>query len=295
MNQAAKRKKTEEPISRFWNKISLVADVAAVIRNEPPGKETFARVLKMIQEIVAFESATLYLYDKKRKRLDEMVSLGERVEPIDFVQFEVGSGITAWAARQKKPVLLSNIRNLDRPPEKTRSSFLSIPLLVAEELIGAVNFAHTLPDFFRDKDLKLLTIVGDQIAISIERLIYQAELEAKNQALQKAHEELMESQRHIINHEKLSAVKELARSVNHEINNPLAVIVGQTQCLALIRDQLAPDLIERLECIENEAMKIAEINRRLLQIEDLVSESYLDDLDGVRMLNLHKSTSGVKG
>ncbi len=127
------------------------------MRLEPPVKETFEKVLKIIQTVLPFESATLYLHNKRKQDLEEIASLGEKIEPINFVQFEAGSGITAWAAQQKKPVLISHLKNKDRPPEEAKKSFLAVPLLVEDKLIGVVTFAHSQSDFFREKDQRLLT------------------------------------------------------------------------------------------------------------------------------------------
>lgn len=264
------------------------------MRKEPPVKATFYKVMEMIQAVVPFDSATLFLYNKKKKKLEEIVALGDKIEPLDFVEFDAGSGLSAWVAGQGKPVLLSNLKNQDRPPEQARSSFLVIPLMVEDNPIGVVNFAHNQAGFFRDRDLKLLAIVGDQIAVSIERLVYQRELERKNQILVKAQKELKAAQKNLINDEKLGAVRELAVSINHEINNPLSVIVGNIQCLLYTNKDLGNAVIDRLKKIENESMRIAEINRRLLQIDDLVSETYIKSDKKIKMINLHKSSAGAQ-
>jgi len=283
----------DDPISRFWAKISLVAEIAAVLRKNPPVKSTFQDVLETIQKIIPFESATLHLFDGKKEKLMEMVTLGEKVELIDFVQFDIGSGISAWAACHKKPILLSHLKNQDRPPESARKSLLIIPLHVEDRLIGVINFAHSKEGFFRENDLKLLQIVGDQIAISIERLMYQKELKKKNKALMKAQKELKTAQKYLIANEKLAVVRELAISINHEINNPLSVIIGNIQFLRYTNRDIDKGIAERLEKIENECLKIAELNRRLLKIEDLVSDTYINNGRKIMMIDLQKSSAGV--
>ena len=284
---------TDDPVSRFWSKIGLVAEIADILRKKPLVKSTFHEVLETIQKIVPFESATLHLFDAKKEKLVEMVSLGEKVELIDFVQFDVGSGISAWAACNKKPVLLTHLKNQDRPPESSRRSLLIIPLHVEDKLIGVINFGHQAEGFFRDNDLKLLQIVGDQIAISIERLMYQKELEKKNKALLKAQKELKDAQKFQIAEEKLNAVQELAVSINHKINNPLSVIVGYVQYLRITNSNLDREIADRLEKIETECLKIADLNQSLLKIEDLVSETYINHGKKIMMIDLKKSSAGV--
>ncbi|SYZ74248.1 hypothetical protein TRIP_C60518 [Candidatus Zixiibacteriota bacterium] len=288
-----KNDRNEEPVSRFWTKINLVNEIAAVLRKDPPVRTTFLRILEIIQSVIPFESSTLYLFNKKKKELEEIVTLGPKIDPIDFVQFDAGSGLNAWAAQQKKPILLSNLRNQDRPPEEAKSSLLIIPLLVEDKIIGTISYAHSQAAFFQEKDQKLLLVVGDQLAVSIERLLYQRELENKNQALLKIQKELKAVQKSRIDSEKLEAVRQLAVSINHEINNPLSVIVGNIQYLLFIEKNLDEKVAARLKKVEEESLKIAEINRRLLKIEDLVSETYIGNGNKIKMINLQKSTAGV--
>jgi len=290
---ANKKGKIEDSAHRFWNKINLVARVALLMRKEPPGKAAFRKLLELIQEVIPFDSATLYLYDKRKKRLDEVVSLGDKVEPIDFVRFDFGTGMSAWAAQQKKPILLSHIKNKDRPPELARSSFLFIPLMVEEKLIGVIDFAHSQTDFFMEKDLQLLSIVGDQIAVSIERMIYQKQLERKEQELRKIQNELKGVPANDPVENKLERAGRLAVSINHEINNPLSVIIGNIQCLLYLDKDLEPGTVERLRRIESESLKIAEINRRLLQIEELAAESSDSKDKNSNIINYQKSPAGV--
>ncbi len=289
----ANSKKMEDPVSRFWPKIALISEIAAVLRKGPPAKSVFQEVLETIQRIIPFDSATLYIFDSKKEKLVEMVTLGERVELIEFVQFDVGAGISAWAASNKKPILFSHLKNQDRPPESARRSCLIIPLHIEDKLIGVANFAHCTEGFFRENDLKLLQIVGDQIAISVERLMYQKELERKNSALQKVQKELKTAQKYLIANEKLAVVRELAISINHEINNPLSVIIGNIQFLRYTDKNIDPALAVRLEKIESECLKIAEVNRRLIKIDDLVSETYINNGAKIMMIDLQKSSAGV--
>lgn len=288
-----KNNSDDKPVSRFWKKINLVADITSDIADNPPSKDVLLKALKRIQDVVAFTSASISFYDADKRGLKEEITVGEKVEPIDFIQFDLGAGFSAWAARQKKPLLLSDIKNLDRPPEKAIGSFLVIPLMVETELIGVISFAHSQTGFFREEDVKLLTILSGQIAVSRDRSLFASRLEEKNQALIKAQKQLRRAQERLVNDERLTAVRELSVSINHEINNPLSVIIGNIQCLLVIEKDLNEEVIKRLKRVEAEAMKIAEINRRLIKIDELVSETYISNGNKIKMINIEKSSTGA--
>lgn len=285
-------KTSEEAASRFWIKINLVAEIAEWIGSNPPDIETFRVTLKKIHEVVPFEHATFYLYDEENKELRDMVTIGEKVEPLDFIPFDIGFGFSAWAAKQNQPVYLANLKSTDRPDEKQIGSFLVLPLRAQDRLIGVISIGCRRQNGFRDQDIKLLKILAGQIAVSADRIIYQRRLEEKHEALNKTKKQLLLAQKRLISDERLSAVRELSVSINHEINNPLSVIIGNIQCLLFIEKNLSESTVSRLKCMEHESLRIAEINRRLLKIDELVSETYINTGEKIRMINIEKSSTG---
>jgi transcriptional regulator with GAF, ATPase, and Fis domain len=279
---------TEEPISRFWSKIGLIANIARVLREKPAGKKTLVEVLEMILRVIGFESATLYLLNKKDGALDEVASCGRPVNLIDFLHFGRGFGLAGWVAKQERPVL---IRGRDPERDSVREhhdSVFVLPLMVRNELVGVLCFSHHDPDGFDENRRKVLEIAADQVAVSIECIIYQRELELRNQSLMEAQQKLKEAQDKLIAQEKLKAVIELAASVNHEVNNPLSAIIGNAQMIELETSDMPPEIVSRIGAIVDGARRISLITHKLLKIDKLVSESYLGN-DTATMLNIHES------
>jgi len=285
------RKSRKDPAeqTRFWEKISLMAEISSRCRAAAVSREAYIEVLALIQNIVPFDAATLYLLDTDGHKLAEKATIGKRVDILDMLHLKKGDGISAVTASIKKAVLLPDrSRKRDFDPECDFVSVLSVPLLVDNEVIGVLNLGCYRPDVLQQKHVKLMTIVADQFAVSIERMNYEEQIRAKNQALEKAHRELQEAQQRLIHTEKLEAISELGASINHEINNPLAVIIGNVQCLRLQASLPDHKSQTRLERIELAALRISEVNRRLLQFESLVLEEYPGS-GGRKMLNLQES------
>ena len=64
---------------------------------------------------------------------------------------------------------------------------------------------------------------------------------------------------------KLSEAAELVARVRHEINNPLAALLGQAQLL--LREDLSEKSRRRAETIESQAKRIEEIVRELRAVQ----------------------------
>jgi PAS domain S-box-containing protein len=83
---------------------------------------------------------------------------------------------------------------------------------------------------------------------------------------------------------RLEAVKETAITVNHEINNPLTTILAIAQVLLMSGVELDAKTRERLETVEREVKRIAEVTQRLQNMDELKSDDYI--VDGPKMIDL---------
>jgi C4-dicarboxylate-specific signal transduction histidine kinase len=108
-----------------------------------------------------------------------------------------------------------------------------------------------------------MMIVADQFAASLERLAHKEKMEVAGRALAKAHRDLREAQRKSVAADELAAAIGLLTSISREINDPLAVIVGNVQCLLAQRSALDQKGLSRLKRIETSALRISEISRKL--------------------------------
>jgi two-component system NtrC family sensor kinase len=98
--------------------------------------------------------------------------------------------------------------------------------------------------------------------------------------------EVKRFQSKLLEAERLAAITETAIGINHEINNPLCAILGNTQLLLMEKDRLDPAVIKRLKVIEKEITRIHEVAERLARISRPVLKEYVG---GKLMLDVERS------
>lgn len=98
--------------------------------------------------------------------------------------------------------------------------------------------------------------------------------------------EVKRFQSKLLEAERLAAITETAIGINHEINNPLCAILGNTQLLLMEKDKLDPAVIKKLKSIEREITRIHEVAGRLARISKPVLKEYVG---GKLMLDVEQS------
>ncbi len=94
----------------------------------------------------------------------------------------------------------------------------------------------------------------------------------------------------LISMERLATVGQMVITVNHEINNPLAIITTSAQAARLLNRDLDEKTVAKLLTIEAQVKRISEVTERLRTMEQIESDDYITD--GPKMINIHTRESG---
>lgn len=87
----------------------------------------------------------------------------------------------------------------------------------------------------------------------------------------------------VLETERLAAICQLGIAVRHEINNPLTTVIGNAELLLDQEEQAGKDVRKRIEVILQNALRIAEIVKRL---EGIKKDKVVEYLQGVKMTDL---------
>jgi signal transduction histidine kinase/DNA-binding response OmpR family regulator len=159
-----------------------------------------------------------------------------------------------------KPLLVNDLSSDPRfshAGDGSIRSALCVPLVVKDEIMGAIQVVNRLGAPFRLNDQALLLSIAASVAAAIENArLYQEVADFAR--------ELERSQAQLIQAEKMAAVGRLAASIAHEINNPLQAIHNSLHLT--LRPTLPEEKKNRyLAMAQEEVERLIDIVRRLLE------------------------------
>ncbi len=254
------RTRKDSPTPQMDEELALLYDISNLVQNSPPCRSTYEDLLKLIGRGIDFRAASLYILSPETGKLEEAASVGRTVDLIGFVKFEMGMGFSAWVAKERRPILLNNLRkNMGGTGIR---SFLSVPMILKDELVGVFNLAHDQPDSFTQRDLHLSGIIAIEIGVSVERMIFESRLAKKENELREAEEKLMSIRADLDDYKKRQANTDTYSIINDEISNWLAIIAGNAQFLIMTMKNSHPSILKRLRAIDEAATSIVQLSEK---------------------------------
>ena len=252
------------------DELKSLYEISSLVQESPVDDSSFEEILKQLGNLVDYRSASLFIISGESGKLEEICTIGRTVDLIDFVNFNMGSGISAWVAQKKRHIVLNNLRK-SRGGTHTKS-FLSVPVVLAAEVTGVINLAHDEPDSFTKSDAEIVRIVSTSIALLIERIIHKKSESKLQKEVESLSNKLTLTREKLVEFEKLHSSGEVAEALNKKIKNPLAIIAGNAQFLLMTMKNPGSSVLKRLKAIDREACNVIEMTKSL-QSSDLLSTS----------------------
>jgi signal transduction histidine kinase len=160
--------------------------------------------------------SSVLLLDDSRQWLDLRAHHGAGEAYVSKPRLSVDESLLGVVVRRRKPLQVENVQTSSRyqsveiARQEGLVSLLSVPLVYAGEVIGALSVYTGVPYTFSNDEVRILSALAELSAIAIEKA--------------RLYERLVDVEEQMRQNEKLSALGLLAAEVAHEIRNPLTVM-----------------------------------------------------------------------
>jgi GAF domain-containing protein len=133
------------------------------------------RVYQEIASTFQPDAFFIALYDEAAQEVDVRFQVDEGVRGTPQ-RFPLGVGLTSIVITEKRPLIIQDEQERDRllssgqlfGTMKPPVSWLGVPMLVGEQVIGIVNVQAYRPHAWSEEDKQLLFTIADQVAVALE-------------------------------------------------------------------------------------------------------------------------------
>jgi len=275
------RQRTTLALERYGQRLELLYDLSREVATTLDPREVASRAVETLRSVTGATRGVVVLFDQTFRRAEVLATSGETDAPAAAVAAAIerlpGFGAIGWVARNRKAILMDDVRDdprwtiVEGIGEKTRS-FLGVPLLVGERLLGVLALVSDRPEDFLREQLRLVQSAAATVAVAIanSRLFEAAEHHRQQlQVLSVRLAEAEEAERRRVSQDLHDVVGQALTVL--AINLNLAFKSTETEDVTATRERLADSLLQVEEIMDRVREVISELRPPLLDEQGLAS------------------------
>jgi ligand-binding sensor domain-containing protein/putative methionine-R-sulfoxide reductase with GAF domain len=170
------------------------------LANKKNVEEVLWDVTKNLIGRMDYVDCMIYLWNEEKTKLIQKASYGPKGSPsaIRNNVFDVlpGQGVVGHVMQTREPMLIANTSSDGRyrVDDIRRLSEICVPIIHNNELIGIIDSEHPEEDYYKERDIKILTTIATLIGNKIRQIESEQSLEIKQRELASINQQLAEAQ-----------------------------------------------------------------------------------------------------
>jgi signal transduction histidine kinase/ActR/RegA family two-component response regulator/HAMP domain-containing protein len=264
--QVTERKRAEDGLRQQLSRIGLLNQITRAIADRQDLGSIFRTVLRRLEDDLPVAFGAIFLHDAKSDTLTVAAS-GRKSRSL-----AAEMGLPEGAMLPVEPTGLSagvhgetlyvsdTVRVDAQTPrilaERGLRSMMVTPLTAESKTFGMLLLARAKEGGFTSTEGEFLRSLSEHVALAAHQI-------RLHEDLRRAYEDLRETQRAVMQQERLRALGQMASGVAHDINNALSPVVGYTELLLAREANLSERARRYLTSIKTAGTDIANIITRM--------------------------------
>ena len=282
--------------------LQSITKVLSSAVSEVPLKKILEDSIVTAMELIGADAGSIGILDRKKNIIRYPVNY-KMPDFLNQVTAPAGKGIAGYVMTKKKPMIIDDYPSMPQALKEFirggLKTLIAVPLMYRGEALGTLGvFGLSLKRRFTEEELEKILAIADNLSLAISHTAahiekekteddlrkYAKDLEASTKELmdsrratlniledvteakgeiEKAYQELKETQEQLIQAGKMASTGRLAAGIAHEMNNPLVGVLNFAQLLLKKIKKGDPNL-EYVKMIERGALQCQRIVRGLL-------------------------------
>lgn len=170
-------------------KLVILQQIIETISYNLDLNDVLMRIVEIVSKATKADSCFLYLINNQ----DLVLRASKNPHPKDIgrIKLKIGEGITGWVAKNKEIVAITKnaysderFRFFNNLPEDKYETFLSVPIIYKDNLLGVINVQHKNSQEYKENEIVLMETIARATGGAIENARLFTETEVLKDALE---------------------------------------------------------------------------------------------------------------
>lgn len=227
------------------DRLGALSEVTRIISRSPYVEEIIQLLVNVTAEQFGYKVCTVRLLDSSSKELVLRATQAKSPEYQRKRSIRVGESIAGRAVVEKRPIIVHDVLleeeyiGHDLAAEQGLRSMICLPLMVEGHAIGVLScYTEELHDF-PEPEVKTLTTIAQQAALSIER----AKLQVRSTLMQEMHHRVKNNLQQVVSLLRLQLRHKHYASIEDAINDS----IGRILAISAVHDLLSREDLDRVD------------------------------------------------
>ena len=165
--------------------LDFLLEVSTVTSETLDLDRLLANVAEIIKDVIPHELFAILLFNDRTRTLRMRYSIGHRDEVAKNLAIALNEGITGWAAANRQPILVQDVRIEPRylnALDAVRAE-LTAPMLIRGKLVGVIDLQSTRLAAFSEQDRALLSLIASRVGVAIDNARLYRRVERQNRMM----------------------------------------------------------------------------------------------------------------
>jgi len=233
-------------LAQSVGELRALGEVSQAVNSTVDLETVLTTIVAKATQLSSTEAGAIYVFDDTAQefRLRATHGLEESaVAEIRDRHIRIGETSIGEAALRRMPLQIPDIKEdpsatLDVIVRAGFRALLIVPLLSADQIVGALVVRRRQPGEFSKGTIELLQTFGAQSVLAIQNARLFESVQARTRELGSSLEELRTAQDRLVQTEKLASLGQLTAGIAHEIKNPLNFVNNFSSVSVELIDEL---------------------------------------------------------
>lgn len=162
-------------LQKAYTELGILYEASKIINSSMTVDDILTKLVNLIPRLLNSDTGVILFLNKNKTKLHIRKTVGLSDNVVKNTKDNIGESIAGRVVQYKKPIIVNDLLNSNIFENEVLDEYIysciSVPLFIDNQIIGTMDSHHKIKGKkFTSKDLKLLTLLQNQVSVALKKV-----------------------------------------------------------------------------------------------------------------------------